>query len=156
MPTGFLVVANSVKPFQWRRGVYITFYTTQVHSAFRARWLASSVISQALFTSQPSRRETRNIWSWLHTVESKHIEILLLKVVKRLRFLRLVHIKIDFIWWPALPHVTLWALICMNKRYKLRQQTKRTQSEDLWREFKKARNEVTRQLRTAKALYWKN
>ena len=54
---------------------------------------------------------------------------------------------------PELPHVTLWALICMNKRYKLRQQAKRTESEDLWREFKKARNEVTRQLRTAEALY---
>ena len=39
------------------------------------------------------------------------------------------------------------------ERFKLRQQAKRTQSEDLWREFKKARNEVTRQLRTAKALY---
>ena len=44
----------------------------------------------------------------------------------------------------------------MNKRYKLRQQAKRTQSEDLWREFKKERNEVTRQLGTAEALYWKN
>ena len=45
----------------------------------------------------------------------------------------------------------------MNKRYELRQQAKRTQSEDLWREFiKKARNEVTRQLGTAEALYWKN
>ena len=42
------------------------------------------------------------------------------------------------------------------ERFKLRQQAKRTQSEDLWREFKKARNEVTRQLRTAEALYWKN
>ena len=92
MPTGFLVVANSLKPFQWRRGVYMTFYTTQVHSAFRARWLASSVISQALFTSQPSRRETRNIWSWLHTVESKHIEILLLKIVKRLP---------SFVWFTS-------------------------------------------------------
>ena len=38
----------------------------------------------------------------------------------------------------------------------LRQQAKRTQSEDLCREFNKARNEVTRQLRTAKALCWKN
>ena len=37
--------------------------------------------------------------------------------------------------------------------FKLRQQATRKQSEDLWREFKKARNEVTRQLRTAKALY---
>ena len=44
----------------------------------------------------------------------------------------------------------------MNKRHKLLQQAKRRQSEDLWREFKKARNEVTRQLRTAKALYCKN
>ena len=42
------------------------------------------------------------------------------------------------------------------ERFKLRQQAKRTQSEDLWREFKKARNEVTRQLGTAEALYWKN
>ena len=48
MPMGFLLVADdSLKPFQRGRGVYM--YTTQVNSAFRARWLASSVISQVLF-----------------------------------------------------------------------------------------------------------
>ena len=47
MPMGFLLVVDSLKPFQRGRGVYM--YTTQVNSAFRARWLASSVISQVLF-----------------------------------------------------------------------------------------------------------
>ena len=47
MPTGFVVVVNSLKPFQQRRGVYMTLYTTQVNSAFRARWLANSVIRLA-------------------------------------------------------------------------------------------------------------
>ena len=92
MPMGVLLVANSLKPFQRRRGVYMTSYTTQVNSAFRARWLASSVVSQALFTSQPSRKETKNIWSWLHIVESKNIEILLLKIVKRLA---------SFVWFTS-------------------------------------------------------
>ena len=40
----FLLVANSLKQFKRGRGVCI--YTTQVNSAFRARWLASSVICQ--------------------------------------------------------------------------------------------------------------
>ena len=47
MPMGFLLVADSLKPFQRGRGVYM--YTTQVNRAFRVRWLASSVISQVLF-----------------------------------------------------------------------------------------------------------
>ena len=38
MPMGFLLVADSLKPFQRGRGVYM--YTTQENSAFRARWLA--------------------------------------------------------------------------------------------------------------------
>ena len=38
---------------------YKLVYTTQVNSAFRARWLASSeVISQVLFTSeQPNKKQ---------------------------------------------------------------------------------------------------
>ena len=56
----------------------------------------------------------------------------------------------------SLPWITSDIRKLMNKRYKLLQQAKKTQSEDLWWEFKKARNEVTRQLRTAEALYWKN
>ena len=47
MPMGFFLVVDSLKPFQRGRGVYM--YTTQVNSAFRARWLASWVISQVLF-----------------------------------------------------------------------------------------------------------
>ena len=47
MPMGLLLVADSLKPFQRGCGVYM--YTTQVNRAFRARWLASSVISQVLF-----------------------------------------------------------------------------------------------------------
>ena len=47
VPMDFLLVADTLKPFQRGRGVYM--YTTQVNSAFRARWLASSVISQVLF-----------------------------------------------------------------------------------------------------------
>ena len=43
----FLLVANLLKHFKRGRGVCM--YTTQVNSAFRARWLASSVISQVLF-----------------------------------------------------------------------------------------------------------
>ena len=35
MPMGFLLVADSLKPFQRGRGVYM--YTTQENSAFRAR-----------------------------------------------------------------------------------------------------------------------
>ena len=35
MPMGFLLVVDSLKPFQRGRGVYM--YTTQVNSAFRAR-----------------------------------------------------------------------------------------------------------------------
>ena len=36
---------------------YVLVYTTQVNSAFRARWLASSeVISQVLFTSEQPKK----------------------------------------------------------------------------------------------------
>ena len=34
-------------------------YTTQVNSTFRARWLASSVISQVLFASEPQPNKTK-------------------------------------------------------------------------------------------------
>ena len=47
MPMVFLLVANLLKHFKRGRGVCM--YTTQVNSAFRGRWLASSVISQVLF-----------------------------------------------------------------------------------------------------------
>ena len=47
MPMVFLLVANSLKHFKRGRGVCM--HTTQVNSAFRARWLACSVISQVLF-----------------------------------------------------------------------------------------------------------
>ena len=56
----------------------------------------------------------------------------------------------------SLPWITSDIRKLMNKRYKLLEQAKRTQSEDLWREYKNARNEVTHQLRLAEALYWKN
>ena len=55
MPMGFLLVADSLKPFQRGRGVYM--YTTQVDSAFCARWLASSVISQVLFLAFKCRHK---------------------------------------------------------------------------------------------------
>ena len=55
MPMGFLLVADSLKPFQLGRGVYM--YTTQVNSAFRERWLASSVISQVLFLASKWRHK---------------------------------------------------------------------------------------------------
>ena len=51
----------------------------------------------------------------------------------------------------SLPWITSDIRKLMNKRYKLLQQAKRTQSEDLWREYKNARNEVTHQLRLAEA-----
>ena len=47
MPMVFLLIANSLKHFKRGRGVCM--YTTQVNSAFRAHWLACSVISQVLF-----------------------------------------------------------------------------------------------------------
>ena len=47
MPMVFLLVANLLKHFKRGRGVCM--YTTQVNSAFRARWLANSVINQVLF-----------------------------------------------------------------------------------------------------------
>ena len=47
MPMVFLLVANLLKHF--KRGRRVCMYTTQVNIAFRARWLASSVISQVLF-----------------------------------------------------------------------------------------------------------
>ena len=56
----------------------------------------------------------------------------------------------------SLPWITSAIRKCMNKRYKSLQQAKRTQNEDLWREYRKKSNEVTRQLRTAETLYWKN
>ena len=99
MPVGVLLVAHdSLKPF--RRGRRVYMYTTQVNSAFRARWLASSVISQVLFTFQPNRREIK-----------KHLKLIThCRIQKYWNFntedretfgvLRLVHIKIDFIWWP--------------------------------------------------------
>ena len=34
-------------------------YTTQVNSTFRARWLASSVISQVLFASEPQPNKNK-------------------------------------------------------------------------------------------------
>ena len=40
-----------------RRQYHILVYTTQVNSAFRARWLASTeVISQVLFTSEQPKK----------------------------------------------------------------------------------------------------
>ena len=47
MPMVFLLVAYILKHFKRGRGVCM--YTTQVNNAFRARWLASSVIGQVLF-----------------------------------------------------------------------------------------------------------
>ena len=47
MPMVFLLVATLLKHF--KRGRRVCMYTTQVNSAFRARWLASSVISQVLY-----------------------------------------------------------------------------------------------------------
>ena len=49
MPMVFLLVAYLLKRFKRGRGVCM--YTTQVNSAFRARWLASSVICQVLFSA---------------------------------------------------------------------------------------------------------
>ena len=48
----------------------------------------------------------------------------------------------------SLPWITSTIRKSMNKQYKLLQQAKRTQSEDLWRKYRKTRNEVTRQIRS--------
>ena len=70
VPMGFLLVADTLKPFQRGRGVYM--YTTQVNSTFRARWLASSLISQILFLAfkwrhkNPYSKIARTLKVWYH------------------------------------------------------------------------------------------
>ena len=43
----------------------------------------------------------------------------------------------------------------MNKRYNILKRAKETGSKELWEEYKKLRNEVTKLLREAEANYWR-
>ena len=43
----------------------------------------------------------------------------------------------------------------MNKRYNILKRAKETGSKELWEEYKKLRNEVTKLLREAEAKYWR-
>ena len=54
----------------------------------------------------------------------------------------------------SLPWINSHILKTMNKCYNILKQAKETRSKELWDEYKKLRNEVTRLLREAEANYW--
>ena len=105
----FLLVANLLKHFKRGRGVCM--YTTQVNSAFRARWLASSVISQVLFFPK-----SQGLLRFYH-----HLAKFLLKINFRASFQRdiVFHfenivlsnfaslLRVTLIWQPRRPSHTL-------------------------------------------------